>query len=304
MSLERRREPKGTKEEKKIEESSFRQTDFTPLGQKIVVKEKKEDVEEYIDISIVDDLTEIEFDVLDVAKEVLKLKRYDAEFEIEAEREKIQKYPIIEKLYAQCIGKLSYRKGYSKEDIFLAIRTLEEKNWIVTNERRTKLEILTNEKLVKILEFIKKNPGVHARDERIESELKISRTPFLKHIMTLERFKLIRSKKIGKSLHYFTIDVPDDYDKLKVIFLNPLIPKVMEEIFKDEAITIAKMAEALDIYSGTIQYHVKKLIELNLLRITKNSKTNKKIYLANIELLKEYNKYFKEPDFTTLLKGI
>ena len=304
MSLERRREPKGTKEEKKIEESSFRQTDFTPLGQKIVVKEKKEDIEEYIDISIVDDLTEIEFDVLDVAKEVLKLKRYDAEFEIEAEREKIQKYPIIEKLYAQCIGKLSYRKGYSKEDIFLAIRTLEEKNWIVTNERRTKLEILTNEKLVKILEFIKKNPGVHARDERIESELKISRTPFLKHIMTLERFKLIRSKKIGKSLHYFTIDVPDDYDKLKVIFLNPLIPKVMEEIFKDEAITIAKMAEALDIYSGTIQYHVKKLIELNLLRITKNSKTNKKIYLANIELLKEYNKYFKEPDFTTLLKGI
>jgi len=305
MSLERRRDPKGTKEEKKkIEESSFRQTDFTPLGQKIVVKEKKEEFEEYIDVNIVDDLTEIEFDVLDVAKEVLKLKRYNAEFEIEAEREKIQKYPIIEKLYAQCIGKLSYRKGYSKEDIFLAIRTLEEKNWIVTKERRTKLEILTNEKLVKILDFIKQNPGIHARDERIENELKISRTPFLKHIMTLERFKLIRSKKIGKSLHYFLVDVPEDYDKLKIIFLNPLIPEILEEIFKDETITITKMAEILDIYSGTIQYHIKKLIELNLMKITKNSKTNKKIYLANIELLKEYNKYFREPDFSELLKGI
>ena len=305
MSLERRRDPKGTKEEKKkIEESSFRQTDFTPLGQKIVVKEKEEEFEEYIDVNIVDDLTEIEFDVLDVAKEVLKLKRYNAEFEIEAEREKIQKYPIIEKLYAQCIGKLSYRKGYSKEDIFLAIRTLEEKNWIVTKERRTKLEILTNEKLVKILDFIKQNPGIHARDERIENELKISRTPFLKHIMTLERFKLIRSKKIGKSLHYFLVDVPEDYDKLKIIFLNPLIPEILEEIFKDETITITKMAEILDIYSGTIQYHIKKLIELNLMKITKNSKTNKKIYLANIELLKEYNKYFREPDFSELLKGI
>lgn len=304
MSLERRRDPKGTKEEKNIKDSSFRQTDFTPLGQKIIVKEKKEEVEEYIDESIVDDLTEIEFDVLDVAKEVLKLKRYDAEFEIEAEREKIQKYPIIEKLYAQCIGKLSYRKGYSKEDIFLAIRTLEEKNWIVTHERRTKLEILTNEKLVKILDFIKEHPGVHARDDRIENELKISRTPFLKHIMTLERFKLIRSKKIGKSLHYFIVDVPEDYDKFKVIFLNPLIPQVLEEIFKDEAITISKMAEVLEIYSGTIQYHIKKLIELNLLKITKNSKTNKKIYLANIELLKEYNKHFREPDFSTLLKGL
>jgi len=304
MSLERRREPKRSKEEKKIEESSFRQTDFTPLGQKIIVKEEKEEVEEYVDVSIVDDLTEIEFDVLEVAKDVLKLKRYDAEFEIEDDREKLQKYPIIEKLYAQCIGKLSYRKGYSKEDIFLAIRTLEEKNWIVTNERRTKLEILTNEKLVKILDFIKENPGIHARDERIENELEISRTPFLKHIMTLERFKLIRSNKIGKSLHYFLEDVPEDYDDLKIIFLNPLIPQILIEIFKDEEITISKMGEALDIYSGTIQYHIKKLMDLNLLRITKNSKTNKKIYLANIELLKEYNKFFKEPDFSQLLKGI
>ena len=304
MSLERRREPKRSKEEKKIEESSFRQTDFTPLGQKIIVKEKNEEFEEYIDVSIVDDLTEIEFDVLEVAKDVLKLKRYDAEFEIEDDREKLQKYPIIEKLYAQCIGKLSYRKGYSKEDIFLAIRTLEEKNWIVTNERRTKLEILTNEKLLSILDFIKENPGVHARDERIENELKISRTPFLKHIMTLERFKLIRSNKIGKSLHYFLEDVPEDYDDLKIIFINPLIPKILIEIFKDEEITISKMGEALDIYSGTIQYHIKKLMDLNLLRITKNSKTNKKIYLANIELLKEYNKFFKEPDFSQLLKGI
>jgi predicted transcriptional regulator len=304
MSLERRREPKRSKEEKKIEESSFRQTDFTPLGQKIIVKEEKEEFEEYVDASIVDDLTEIEFDVLEVAKDVLKLKRYDAEFEIEDDREKLQKYPIIEKLYAQCIGKLSYRKGYSKEDIFLAIRTLEEKNWIVTNERRTKLEILTNEKLVTILDFIKENPGVHARDDRIENQLNISRTPFLKHIMTLERFKLIRSQKIGKSLHYFLEDVPEDYDNLKVIFLNPLIPQILIEIFKEEEITISKMGEELDIYSGTIQYHIKKLIDLNLLRITKNSKTNKKIYLANIELLKEYNKFFKEPDFSQLLKGL
>ena len=122
--------------------------------------------------------------------------------------------------------------------------------------------------------------------------------------MTLERFKLIRSKKIGKSLHYFLVDVPDDYDKLKVIFLNPLIPQILEEIFKDEAISISKMAELLEIYSGTLQYHIKKLIELNLLKSTKNSKTNKKIHLANFELFKEYNKFFKEPDFSILLQGI
>ena len=297
MSMEKRREPRGNKEREKLRDSSFRRLDFRPLQESIEVEKEEIKTEE-----IVEGLSEIEKDVLDIAKEILKLKRYDSEFEIESENQ-IQKYPIIEKLYAKCIAKLSYRKGYSKEEIFLTIRGLEEKNWIVTNERRTKLEILTNEKLVSILEFIKKNPGVHARDEKIETHLEITRTPFLKHVMTLERFDLIRSKKIGKTLHYFLSEVPEDYDKFKVIFLNPLIPKILEEIFKDEEITVTRMAANLEIYSGTLLYHIKKLKDLNLLKSAKN-KSGNKIFLVNIELLKKYNEFFKEPDFSQLLKGL
>ncbi|MFX1478720.1 MAG: hypothetical protein ACFFCI_11380, partial [Promethearchaeota archaeon] len=248
MSLEKRREVKKPKEKKSLEDSEFRRLDFTPL-------ELVEEIEEEPTLEdIVEELTEIEKDVLEIAESILKLKRYDAEFEIESES-KIQKYPIVEKLYAKCIGKLSYSKGYSKEEIFLAIRSLEEKSWIVTNERRTKLEILTNEKLVSILKFIENNPGIHARDEKVEEELNITRTPFLKHLMTLERFNLIRSKKIGKTLHYFLADIPEDYDNYKIIFLNPLIPQILVEIFKEETITISKIGEILEIYPGTILYH-------------------------------------------------
>ncbi len=297
MSLEKRRETKRPKEKEKLHESSFRRLDFKPLKE---VEELKE--VEPIEEQIVEELTEVEKDVLEIAKDILKLKRYEAEFEIESESQ-IQKYPIIEKLYAKCIAKLSYKKGYSKEEIFLAIRSLEEKTWIVTNERRTKLEILTNEKLMKISYFIKKNPGIHARDDKIEKELKITRTPFLKHVMTLERFDLIRSKKIGKTLHYFLSEVPEDYDKYKIIFLNPLNPKILEEMFKEETITVSKIGESLGIYSGTILYHVKKLKELNLVRSAKNQ-SGKKVFLVNFELLKKYNEFFKEPDFTTLLKGL
>jgi predicted transcriptional regulator len=294
MSLERRREPKRSKEKENLQDSSFRRLDFKPLEE---VGKTEDKIEHPIE-----ELTEIEKDVLDIAKDILKLKRYETDFEIESESQ-IQKYPIIEKLYAKCIAKLSYRKGYSKEEIFMAIRSLEEKNWIVTNERRTKLEILTNEKLVKILDFIKENPGIHARDEKIEIELKITRTPFLKHIMTLERFKLIRSKKIGKTLHFFLSDVPEDHDKYKIIFLNPLIPKILEQMFKNESVTISKMAEILDMYAGTMLYHIKKLKELNLVKSTKNQ-SGKKIHLVNIELLKIYNNFFDEPDFSLLLQGL
>jgi ribosomal protein S25 len=296
MSLERRKEPKENENKKMLEESSFRKVDFTPLE----IKEYMEpEVEE-----IAEELSEIEIDVLDIAEEILKLKRYDADFDLEIETEaELQKYPIIEKLYAKCIAKLAYKKGYSKEEIFLAIRSLEEKSWIVTNERRTKLEILQNEKLMEILNFIRDNPGIHARDERIEKELNITRTPFLKHVMTLENFKLIRSKKIGKTLHYFLDEMPEDFDKYRVIFTNDLIPQIIEEIFKEETISISGIGEKLDVYPGTIQYHFKKLKKLDLVKSVKNQK-NEKIHLVNIELLKTYNKFFKEPDFSKLLKGL
>jgi len=299
MSLERRRETKGTVKEKVLQDSKFRRLDFTPLEKKKEKKGEKKEIQIFVD-----ELTEIEEDVLKIAQDILKLKRYDADFDLEVETEaELQKYPIIEKLYAKCIAKLAYKKGYSKEDIFLAIRGLEEKNWIVTNERRTKLEILNNEKLVSILNFIKLNPGIHARDDKIENELNITRTPFLKHIMTLERFKLIRSKKIGKSLHYFLTDVPETYDEYKVIFSNPLIIEILEELVKEESVAISRIGENLDVYSGTIQYHIKKVKELNLVKTIKK-KNNQTIHLVNIELLKKYNDIFKEPDFSKFLQGL
>jgi len=296
MSLERRREDRKPKGKENLEDSSFRRLDFSPLEEEKEVKEKKPNVSSF------EELPEIEKDVLDIAKDILKLKRYDADFEIESESQ-IQKFPIIEKLYAKCIAKLSYKKGYSKEEIFLSIRNLEEKTWIVTKERRTKLEILTNEKLVKILNFIKENPGIHARDEKIGKVLEITRTPFLKHVMTLERFNLIRSRKIGKTLHYFLTDLPEDYDHFKAIFLNQMIPKILEEIFKDETITVSEIGENLEIYPGTVLYHVNKLKALNLARVTKN-KSGKKVFVVNFELLKSYNEFFDEPDFSILLQGL
>ena len=301
MSLEKRKELKEKRGKIELEGSSFRRVDFTPLQDVKAVKKKELQIEPE---PLIEELTEIEVDVLDIAKDILKLKRYDADFEIEISSEaELQKFPIIEKLYAKSIAKLAYKKGYSKEEIFLAIRSLEDKSWIVTKERRTKLEILNNEKLAKILEFIKENPGIHARNEKVEKELGITRTPFLKHIMTLERFKLIRSKKIGKSLHYFLADIPEDYDKFKVVFTNPLIPKIIEEIFKEEGIAISKIGEELDVYSGTVQYHLKKLKALDLVKSVKTQK-NLKIQVINIELLKKFNEFFDEPDFSKLLKGL
>ena len=299
MSQEKKKDTKEEKKKKTLEESPFRRTDFTPLNG-VEIKKDTDEIKTNKEV-IDEELTEIEKDVLEIAKKILKLKRFDAEFEIESAAQ-IQKYPIIEKLYAKCISKLSYKKGYSKGDIFLAIRSLEEKNWIITNSRVTKKEILENEKLMGILNFIRENAGIHARDNKIKEELKITRTPFLKHIMTLERFKMIRSKRVGKSLHYFPAEIikDDQIDKLRIMLSNPIILKIIEEISKDNSVAISKIGENIDYYSGTVQYYVKKLKELKLLKVGKDEK-GRKIHMIDKSIIKRYISIFKEPDFSKIL---
>ena len=76
MSLERRRETKRTEKKEDLKDSSFRKNDFTPLSQKRRNEEITPAAEEFYDLEIVDELNEIEIDVLDIAKDILKLKRY------------------------------------------------------------------------------------------------------------------------------------------------------------------------------------------------------------------------------------
>lgn len=245
-------------------------------------------------------LTAIERDVLCIAKEILKLKRYKTKFQKNSEIIYLQKYPIIEKLYAKCIAKLHFSKGYTKKEIFRAIQALEKKYWIVSNERRTKAEILNNKKYLKILNFIEKYPGIYGRDIKIEKKLKITRGPFLKYIITLNRFNLVRSKKIGKRVHYFLSDIPEIHDELKALFLNPLILKIIKKIKINKNINTSQIADSLNIYSGTIAYHIKKLIKVNVL---KRTKTKKGVYTINYSLLRSYNNIFLKPDFSKLFES-
>jgi len=292
MSLEKKR-PKKKGEKESAPDNSISLNEIPALKTKKVKRNIKIELSE---------LNGIQQDVLTIAKKVLKLKRYDAEFSIKSKSD-ILKYPIIEELYAKCIGKLTYNKGYGKGEIFLAIRQLDQEKWITTNERRTKLEILKDEKFRKVMQFIEKHPGIHARDDKIESLLEMKRSTFLYYIMTLERFKLIRSKKVGKRLHYFIADVPEDYDKIKAIFLDPVHLKVIIEVFKNALIKNQEIAEACKISLSMAQYHVTKLKELNLLKkVKEDSGRTKKV--LNVGLLKKYNEFFKEPNFLTLLQGL
>jgi predicted transcriptional regulator len=233
-------------------------------------------------------LSSLEKDVLEIAKDILKLKRYEPEIIIDR-IERIS--PLVDELLSKCVAKMTYTKGISKDQIFDTIQTLEKGRWIVTTQRRTKQEVLESPILKNILKFIHEHPGTHARDTDIETELKITRNPFIKHVMVLEAFELIRTKKIGRTQNYFVATVPEIFDDFVVLFSNPIVPKILQLLIKQPKLTLSDLAREIGVYHGAIQYHLKTLMAMQLLFKNDNN------YSVNRELLKRYNNLYKHPPF-------
>ncbi len=291
MSLERNAKKSIIKKQKKA----------ISIDNDTILKEKPDEKKEDLvmrGFSSINQLSEIEKDVLNLAEEVFKQKKYDSKFSLKTQFD-IERYPIIEQLFSKCISKFHYRKGYSKEEIFLAIRTLEKEGWIVSEGRRTKLEILNDDNYKRVIEFIGKNPGIHALDHKVEKELGITRNPFLKRAIRLLKYKIIRTHKIGKLLHFFLISTPSQYDELKALFLNPLIPKIIMEISKDQKISGIQLGDILNETVHKIHYYLKKIKMLEIIKRKKNQ-SGRRLYWINKNLLLNYNKVFKEPNFSYL----
>lgn len=246
------------------------------------------DVESFI-MEEYDSLSPLEKDILEIAKTILKKKKLSAEIEVDHIDRCSE---LVQKLHEKCIAKLKYTKGYSAETIFEAIKGLEAKQWIVTDHRRTKKEIIESEPLLKVLEFIKQNPGIHARHQKIQDELNISRNPFIKHVMVLEAFGLVRSIKFGRTQNYFFSELPDIFDNLVVLFQNDLIVNMINLVLENPDITLTKIAENLNVYHSAIQYHIKTLKDLDLMEQDDNNR-----FIINKNLLQRYNKLYKIPPF-------
>ncbi|HMF31310.1 MAG TPA: hypothetical protein VKK79_07850 [Candidatus Lokiarchaeia archaeon] len=248
--------------------------------EKLLEQEEVEEETEELNLTRVE-LSELERAILDIAEEILKLKRYEAKLEVDREETLA---PLADKLFATCIARLTHAKGYSKSEIFLTLKELEQKNWIVTGQRRTRQEILESEIMQGILQLIEDSPGIHARDPIIQERLGITRNPFTKHVVTLASFNLIRIEKLGKTQNYFPLSSPVELDELFVVLQNDLCFQMVQMLAETPGVGVLDLARELGVFHGAIQYHVKKLKSLGLL--------NENLQV-NVELAQQYNQYAK-----------
>ena len=228
-----------------------------------------------------EDLTDIEKDILWVAKDSLKKKRYESDIGFEPFT------PMVEKILNDSLARYHAQKGYSKETIIDTIKALADQKWIVTAERRTKDKVLDTKLYQDIIKLLEDYPGTHARDDRIPAMLGITRNPFLKHILVLERFELIKKRKFGKLWNFFALSFTEDdtIAELVVVLYNDIVRQLVQLLLKNPGMTLVELAESVipPVFHGAIQYHLKKLEELGFVS---SDGTNRVI---NTSILQRYN---------------
>jgi DNA-binding MarR family transcriptional regulator len=163
----------------------------------------------------------------------------------------------------------------SKKDYFqyLKTRTIP----IEKGAHRLTLEdVLENENRNKIIDLILKEPGIHFNE--LLRRINIAAGNLVWHLDILETYKVIGKKRIGKFIAYFPYYQKNPIDNINLkLSKSKLTLEILDMIEKEPGIWNNLITKRLKVDHKTIQYHVKKLIDLNLIKFKKDGR-KKKIY--------------------------
>lgn len=141
-----------------------------------------------------------------------------------------------------------------------------------------KKKILDNFTRGKIYGYILANPGDHYNS--IKKALNLSNGLFAYHLRVLEKEKFIKSKRDGthKRFYPFTMKVPSKDNSLRSSQIF-----IIDKIKEMPGISQKDIAALLGVSSATINYHIKELIDLGIIRAERGGMRLKYYYNSDIE---------------------
>ena len=173
----------------------------------------------------------------------------------------------------------------SKKDYFqyLKTRTIP----IEKGAHRLSLDdVLENENRSKIIDLILNEPGIHFNELLRRTGLAAGNIVW--HLDILITYKVVGKKRIGNFIAYFPYYQKNPISNIDLkLQKSRLTLEVLEMIEQDPGIWNNLITKKLKVDHKTIHYHIKKLLELDLLSIKKAGRKNK-LY-PNFE--SEYFKY-------------
>jgi len=177
--------------------------------------------------------------------------------------------------FAVIFGALSLVILISKKDYFQYLRTRTIP--VEKGAHRLSLEqVLENENRDKIIDLILKKPGIHFNE--LLREMDIAAGNLVWHLDILETYKVIGKKRIGNFVAYFPYYQKNPLSNIDLkLQKSKLTLEILEMIEREPGIWNNFITKRMKVDHKTIQYHINKLIELNLINFRKEGR-KKKIY--------------------------
>jgi DNA-binding transcriptional ArsR family regulator len=177
------------------------------------------------------------------------------------------------------IGVISLGVIISKKDYFQYLRTRTVP--IEKGAHRLSLdEVLENENRNKIIDLILNEPGIHFNELLRKTGLAAGNLVW--HLDILMTYKVIGKKRIGNFIAYFPYYQKNPISNVDLkLQKSKLTLEILEMIEKEPGIWNNLITKKFKVDHKTIQYHLKKLDELGLIKLEKEGR-KKKIY-PNLE---------------------
>jgi DNA-binding transcriptional ArsR family regulator len=163
----------------------------------------------------------------------------------------------------------------SKKDYFQYLRTRTIP--IEKGAHRLSLdEVLENENRNKIIDLILNEPGIHFNELLRRTGLAAGNLVW--HLDILLTYKVIGKKRIGNFIAYFPYYQKNPISNVDLkLQKSKLTLEILEMIEKNPGVWNNLITKEFKVDHKTIQYHLNKLIELDLIRFIKDGR-KKKIY--------------------------
>ena len=148
-----------------------------------------------------------------------------------------------------------------------------------------------NNNTMRVLQFIKQNPGSHLR--QIKKELKISMGTVQYHLQMLEKEGKIVSEKQGLFRHYFLVGLFQQNEKnILKILKQETAREIIMFIIERTNPTQTDLVKRLEISAASVSLNLGKLIELGLINEIKDGKFKRYVLLEDpkiiVRLMKNY----------------
>ncbi|MFX0177046.1 MAG: winged helix-turn-helix transcriptional regulator [Candidatus Hodarchaeota archaeon] len=135
-------------------------------------------------------------------------------------------------------------------------------------------EILNNENRNKIIDLILENPGIHFNELLRKTEL--SPGNLVWHLDLLESYKIIGKRRFENYVIYYPYYKYNPISNIELTLKkSDLTLKVLEMIESEPGIWNSVITKKLKINRKTIEYHIKKLLELGIISREKDGSKNR-----------------------------